>query len=375
MVTTSNAVTGANPVQVQAPAVVQSVNVSAPALKKFRIMGNLPYNPGLSSQTQLSVGYKIRGMYLQLVGSAVFSAAYAAGTNGYNLYDMINNVQVQTPGGTTLYNISGKQLFWLNYFRNKVANRNALSSSTVAAPYTSQVFGYLWLPFALNDQLQRVQTSLNATGFTGGGLNLIINWNPLALTFGSTATSATITATVYGDENIGGINPSNLINYSIKNLGSFGANSDFNFLISPASNKAIRAVMLNGYTSAGADQGFTLPKFSWGTGTTFSYIDYDGDLSTLQKLWNSNINTDVITSNDISAFITALRTGGSVPINNGVDLTSIKYIDIAMDGLLTEMYNTAGQAPIEISGQIGTLNNAATSINLVATVIEYLSAA
>ena len=249
---TINSIKGTNPVSPQAPAVIQSVSVSAPAIKKFRLLGQGAANFGNTSQIPLLVGYKIRTLWLQITGTVTYSGTGSATLTAYQLYDAIQNLQLQVPGGTTLFNISGKRLFWLNYFRDAYAPSNVIDSIIPGtAPFNVNFSGLIRLDLAMLDQINRVQTSLNAKDFGANGLNLYINWAPVT-TFAQgptspTATSATANVTVYSDENIGGLTPNNIIEYSTKILGPLSAGSNWSFNINPASNKSIRALLLRGY--------------------------------------------------------------------------------------------------------------------------------
>jgi hypothetical protein len=380
-----NAITtaqGTSPVTPIPASMATSTKLVAPALKKFRYLGSIPYSAGGTQQGQLAVGYKIRQLYLRIAGTATFSSASSIDTTG-GIGGLIENLQLQLPGGSNLLNISGYDIVTMNFFRdNDVTASLYTGNATTTAPFTQTFRGLLRIDLAMNDQYNKVQTSLNARAFAANGLNMVINWaSTTALS--SAATSVTATVDVFGDENLGGINPSNIVTYEKYNLGSVSPGGSFQWQVNPASNKAIRAIMLHATNSNGFDVGFSCQDFSWYNGTVYSFDHYDADIATVQKLVNNN-NNNPIFNNNISA--NYIKNCNNILDNNTIDyqklnflggledLTSWKYIDIAQDKMLTEMFNTAGLANVSFAGKVTALQNVSTA-TLEATVINYLTAA
>jgi len=391
MTTTSaniNAITstqGTSPVTPIPASTMTSSKLIAPALKKFRYLGSIPYSAGGTQQGQLAVGYKIRQLYLRIAGTVTFSGNSSINTTG-GIGALIDNLQLQLPGGSNLLNISGYDIVTLNFFRdNDVSSSLYTGTPTTAAPFTQTFRGLLRIDLAMNDQYNKVQTSLNARAFAANGLNMVINWaSPTALS--SLATSVTATVECFGDENLGGINPSNIVTYEKYNLGSVSPGGSFQWQVNPASNKAIRAIMLHATNGSGTDVGFSCQDFSWYNGTVYSFDHYDADIATVQKIVNNNNHHFIISAGNLSSLYIRncnailqddVGSNGYKIINfagGQEDLTSWKYIDIAQDKMLTEMFNTAGLANVSFAGKVTGLQTVTTA-TLEATVINYLTAA
>ncbi len=364
-------------------AVVQSTKLLSPLNVRFRQHASITVPPGTSPITQLLTGFIIRKFVFELnftlqtpstgVAGVAFPTANFLGTGAF---EILSNLQILINGTNPIRNLSGRQLYMLNYFLSKNPPSQewdyVVSTANVGAYATCKA--QIDMPFAWPSAMKPIDTSLDARVIPSNGLTMLTSIGQAsAVNSFAGLTVSNVGVNVYAEEFYGapnGFRPVLAVvipQFSIPNLSGGPSVKAPLQLQAAAANMSYAAFLLNSQSTANppVDQD-SLIRFRLYSGTE-TPIDVDPRLWTKQLqadrgnypldwLYPSNSSGGLSPNNNpISQSI--LGMAASNTNTNLVNPRAWYLIDLCQDGYWTQALNTAGVGGLFINVDTSAASN------------------
>lgn len=294
---------------------------------RHRKQTTVAYQSNQTVSEKLERGFIVRELYLRLNGAPTLTAPNntAANTKKGDEWAIIKELRLVANGTDVIKVLSGNELWWLNYhlFRKAPKVTAALGDGATANPAFDST---LILPFSMPDSKFPFDTVLDTARFST--LTLEVQWGSYT-DINATATGWTTLPTleVYGYESFGiTVNPSQWRVY--KQTHDVPA-SNTKMKIDLTTGVMYKGFLLN-MDHAGADDKTLLNNVKVISGTTV-FFDMPGEMiRELHDLKNGCVRSFSGTAYD------------DLRIGNNNDRGAWYYVDLAKDGLMTEIIDTLG---------------------------------